>query len=64
MVLLRQHPYAIKNQLNATKAPYYGHFLPFAGSLWHKVDIDIMRIFQYFRSYALETELKEPKVPL
>ena len=28
--------YAIKNQLKAPKAPYSGHFLPFAGSLWHK----------------------------
>ena len=36
MVLLRQLSYIIKNQLKAPKAPYQGHFLPFAGSLWHK----------------------------
>ena len=37
IVMLRQLSYAIKNQLKAPKAPYYGHFLPFAGSLWHMV---------------------------
>ena len=33
---VRQHSYAIKNQLKAPKAPNYGHLLPLAGSLWHK----------------------------
>ena len=31
-----QLSYAIMNQLRALKATYWGHFLPFAGSLWHK----------------------------
>ena len=34
-MLLRQLSLAIKTQLKATKAPYKGHFLPFAASLWH-----------------------------
>ena len=37
-MLLRQLSNAIKTQLKAPKAPYLGHFLPFAGSLWHKGD--------------------------
>ena len=36
IVMLRQLSYAIKNQLKAPKAPYWGHFFLFAGSLWHK----------------------------
>ena len=35
-MLLHQLSYAIKNQLKALKAPYWGHFLPFAGYLCHK----------------------------
>ena len=39
-MLLRQLSYAIKNQFKAPKArdeiPLLGHFLTFAGSLWHK----------------------------
>ena len=34
MMLLRQLSYTIETQLKAPKAPYYGHFLPFAVSLW------------------------------
>ena len=36
MVLLPQLSYAIQNQLKAPTAPYWRHFLLFAGSLWHK----------------------------
>ena len=35
-VLLCQLSYTIKTQLKAPKVPYFGHFLPFAVSLWYK----------------------------
>ena len=42
-MLLRQLSYAIKNQLKAPKAPYWRHFLPSAGSLWHKDRYNLSR---------------------
>ena len=35
-MLLRQLSYAIKTQIKAPEVPYWGLFLPFAGSLGHK----------------------------
>ena len=40
MVFLRQLSYAIKTQLKASKALYYGNFLPFTVFLWLKGGLD------------------------
>ena len=45
-VLVRQLSYTIKTQLKAPKVPYFGHFLPFAVSLWYK-DIHIIYYIYY-----------------